>query len=382
MKKIIQFAISPGGVKKHVLLLSANVDKNRFKTIGIFSHKSLSEKWIKKGESEYKWFFDKNNVPYYILEIPRNINLLNDIKYFFKLIKILREEKPDVLHCHSSKPGILGRIAGKLTGVKIILYTPHSIYFSWQKGIKQKFFLLVEKILGHFCNYIIAVSNSEKELLDSSLQFNQKTIVVNNGIELEKIDNLNLNIAEMKKKENISTNLNVLLTLTRLSNQKDTLTLLKAIKIVKKEFSNFILLIAGNGEEKEELEEFVKKNQLEKYVKFLGWREDIFELISISDIGILSSKKEGLPYALLEFAAFKKPLIGSNTTGIKDCIIHNKNGYLFPIGDYKKLADYLLMLLKDKTKRISMGENGRRHVEENFNIYQMIEKLELLYDSA
>lgn len=382
MKKIVQFAISPGGVKKHVLLLSANIDKNRFKTIGIFSHESLSEKWIKKGESEYKWFFDKNNIPYYILEIPRNINLFDDVKYFFKLLTILKKEKPDVLHCHSSKPGILGRIAGKLTGVKIILYTPHSIYYSWQKGFSHKIFFLIEKILGYFCNYIIAVSNSEKELLDSTLKFNQKTVVVNNGIELEKIDNFELNVAQIKKKENISSDLIVLLTLTRLSKQKDTMTLLKAINIVKKKFTNFILLIAGNGEEREELETFVKKNQLEKYVKFLGWREDIFDLISISDIGILSSRKEGLPYALLEFAAFRKPIVGSNTTGIKDCIIHNKNGYLFSVGDYKKLADYLLFLLKDKDKRISMGEYGRRYVEENFNISQMIRKLERLYDSA
>ncbi len=380
MKKVIQFAISPGGVKKHIFLLSKNIDKKKFKTIGIFPHKNLSERWIKKGESEYKWFFDKYNIPYYILEIPREINIIKDFINFLKLIKILKKEKPDVLHCHSSKPGILGRIAGKIVGVKLIIYTPHSIYFSWQKGLKKYFFLYIEKFLGYFCDYIIAVSDSEKELLNSTLKFHNKIITINNGIDLNEIDSFKYSKKEIIKRLKIPENVKILLTLTRLSPQKDTLTLLKAIKVVKEKFSHFVLLIAGDGEERENLEKFVKKYNLEKYVKFLGWREDIYELISISDIGILSSKKEGLPYSLLEFSAFKKPLIGTNTIGIKDCIKHGENGFLFPVGDFKRLSNYLLFLLTDDELRKIFGEKGRKFIEQNFTIEQMIYKLEKIYE--
>ena len=379
MKKILIFSISPGGVKKHIEYIVSNIDKSKFEIIGAFPYENVQERWGKKGENEYRHFFEESSLKYYIIDIPHGIDFFKDLKAIIKLRKILKNEKSDILHCHSSMAGFIGRIAGKLSKVPSIIYTPHTVYYAWLKGLKKHIFYFAEKFLTKFTDVIIAVSPSEEEYLKKTLK-TDKVIRVNNGIDFDEIEKFKCNKLQIKKELNIPENRKTILTISRLSPPKDVFTILKAIKIVYSYYKNFVLLIAGDGEEKEEMQDFVKNENLTENVKFLGWREDIYNLICISDISILSSKREGLPYAVLEPSAFGKPVIGTYTTGIKDCIVHNETGFLFPVGDYNMLSKYILELLQNEKKCKRFGEKAKEFVKKNFNLKNMINSLEEIYE--
>jgi glycosyltransferase involved in cell wall biosynthesis len=133
--------------------------------------------------------------------------------------------------------------------------------------------------------------------------------------------------------------------------QKDQITILKAIKLVLKENKNIQLIIVGKGEKKIELNNYIFRNKLERYIKLVGYQDNPFKYIRIADLFILSSKYEGLPNVLIEAMFLKKSLISSDCpTGPKEILDNGNYGSLFKVGDYKLLAKSILNFKKNKKK--------------------------------
>jgi glycosyltransferase involved in cell wall biosynthesis len=172
------------------------------------------------------------------------------------------------------------------------------------------------------------------------------------------------------------------LSLARLEPQKDVLTLLRAFIRLSSQHPEAVLLLAGGGTDSQikEAESLIEEAGLSRRAFLLGWRDDPDLLLSATDIAVLSTNLEGLPYALLEAMAAGKPLVGSRAQGVVDCIVDGQNGYLFDIGDIDSCSVCLSRLLRDSTLRVRLGAAGREYVLENFSLKTMLDKTEELYD--
>ncbi|MEW6263003.1 MAG: glycosyltransferase family 4 protein [Thermodesulfobacteriota bacterium] len=376
--KVIQFTVSAGGVKKHLVDLVSNLDRSRFEVVGLFPHKLLWDKVFSLESEKYKDIFQQLGLPYHLLETPRGLNPPRDLISLLKLIRIIRREKPDVLHTHSSKAGAIGRLAGWLCRVPLILYTPHCMYYQLAAGWKRRLFFWIEKALAGLGHYLIAVSPSEYEELARDFG-KQRVILIPNGLDLDSIHVPPGAKAALWASLKLKETDKIVLSVTRLSPQKDVLTLLKAAEVLKKDLPEAVFLIAGDGELAEELKAYAQQAGLETTVRFLGWREDVYALLDLCQVKVLTSLAEGLPYAVLEASALAKPVIGAGSTGLRDCIVPGRTGFLFPPGDYLTLARYIKNILLDPDLAVSLGRNGRGFVEEKFSLKAMIRKTEELY---
>lgn len=284
----------------------------------------------------------------------REINLQKDIKALLEIKKILREEKPDIVHLHSSKAGALGRLA--YTGKKIkMFYNPHGFSFLKQDDskIKRKIYWLIEKIISLFnkkCT-IIGCSNGEYK---EARKINRNSVCINNGIDIAKLDRETANFKE--KKINFD-NLKIC-TVGRIGYQKNP----EMFNKIAEKFPDFKFTWIGDGE---------LRNQLSSSNIFItGWqtRKNVLEILNEQDIFILCSLWEGLPISLLEAMYLKKICIVSDCIGNRDVIIDQKNGFLS-----KSLDEYIYVIDKISNQEIRYM-NTYEYVKANFSINEMINK--------
>jgi glycosyltransferase involved in cell wall biosynthesis len=383
-KKIIFFSVSGAGVKRNIIDIALNLDKEKYEVIGVFPDKLFSS--VVRGDSQctYKEIFNRAGLKCHILEIPRELSPLIDMKAVWHLRKILKIERPDIVHCHSSLAGALGRLAvlGLCKVKPKIVYTPHLMYYECSKGLKKSIYWCIEKLLWPLADAIIAVGRSEYEVLNKDFAPAKRLYRINNGIDVvEGVSNVS------NAKERLSNELDIkgdsifILSLARLEPQKDVLTLLKAFISVTTQQPDAVLLLAGGGTESQikEAKRLIEEAGLSRRAFLLGWRDDIDLLLSAADIAVLSTNLEGLPYALLEAMAAEKPLVGSLAQGVVDCIIDGYNGYLFDVGDVESCAVYLTRLLRDPVLRRRLGAAGKEYALKNFSLKTMLNETEELY---
>lgn len=285
----------------------------------------------------------------------REIFLSKDIKALFEVIKILRKEKYDVIHLHSSKAGFLGRVAAKLVGQsKNVIYTTHGISFLRQdiSNSKLKLFILLEKI-GEVCGgQTIACSKSEAEFIKS------KGIAceyINNGIKIDE------NFVKQPKKDNVIRMINV----GRITEQKNP----KLFNEIAKEFIHnpkikFIWI--GEGEDRKQLSS--------ENIEITGWlsQEQVKERLKEADIYLSTSKWEGLSLAVLQAMNYELPLVLSNCIGNIDLVEENING-----NTYKEISE---AIKKIKELKIERGKKSLILLKEKFNIGNMVKIYKNFYE--
>lgn len=291
----------------------------------------------------------------------REISLKDDFLALKELINLLKKEKFDVIHLHSSKAGFLGRVAARICNQQNrIIYTTHGISFS-RKDIsnrKLKLYILLEKI-GSLCGgRTIACSKSEAEFIQSK---GIKCSYINNGI---KIKDKFLRIGN-KEVEELK-----IVTVGRITVQKDPELFNKiAENFIENKDIRFIWI--GDGELKEQLSS--------KNIEITGWlkQENVQKQLMRGDIYLSTSSWEGLPIGVLQGMENKLPIILSNCNGNKDLVEENYNGFLFK--DKEQAIEKIKFLIKDKEKIKELGENSYLLLKKEFDIQNMIEKYKILY---
>jgi len=309
----------------------------------------------------YEEYFNKNIKLIKINNFVRELHLLKDIKAFFEVRKIIKEEKPDIVHMHSSKAGGIGRLA--ISSKKVdLFYTPHSYSFSKkdESGLKIKLYKLIEKILGMRNCVTIACSKSEYE---QSLKVTKKSMYINNGIDIDDIDNIIQNEPERV----LDTKKLKICTVGRIANQKNPELFNKiAEKLPNNEF-NWI----GDGE---------LKNMLKSpNINILGWcdRDESIKKLYQNDVFILPSLWEGLPITLLEAMYLKKICIVSNVAGNKDVIKNEMDGFICNTEDdycniIKRIENDeldLSILVNRAREKIELEHNADRVAEKYLEVY-------------
>lgn len=380
-KTIFQFAISAGGVKRHVLDLCLGLDANRFRCVGIFPDKLMCQTVLQDESSKYQQTFRKYHLACRTLEVPRHIDIPKIIIAALRLAALLRSENAMVLHCHSTMAGFVGRLACLLAPRCRLVYTHHSPYFLLLEGKKRRFFRMIEKLLLYLTDAVIAVSDSEYRDLRRELGTDFRMALIRNGVDVEGLSSRVVDRAAVCSSLGIAPKSKILLSPARLEYPKDNQTLIAAMQRLSHRHPDVVAVFAGEGPERKALESAAHAAGLAGKALFLGWRDDLMDIMAACDVIVLSSFGEGLPYALLEASAMKKPLVGSICRGIVDIIRHETNGFLFPLGDAAALSGYLDRLFSDSDLSRRMGENGFAHISRDFNRISMVRQTGELYDT-
>ena len=294
-------------------------------------------------------------------KLERDISITKEISSFFQILKFLREEKPDIFHINSSKMGGLGGLAGRLTGVKKIIFTSHGWAFNeprpdWQK-ILIKLLAWMTVLLSH---KTICVSEKTKEQIAGWPFIKNRLTVIYNGISRFSLD----------------PNENKLLTVGTIAE----LHRIKGLDILLKAWSKFIrkhparLLIVGEGEERKNLENMAHNLGISGSVDFKGFVSDARSFLSHFDIFVLASRSENLPYAILEAGLAGLPVVATSVGGIPEIIESGINGVLVPPEDSEALFSTLILLAEDNALRKRLGTNLRASIQENFSFEKMLEQ--------
>ncbi len=290
---------------------------------------------------------------------------LRAVKYMLKLIK---DEKVDIINTHSGKDSFLAGIAGKLSRKKpAVVRTRHLAL-----PITSKF------TYKYLCDKIVTVSEYVREYLISESISPEKIVAIPTGIELEKFNPDKVS-SNLKQQLGISAENPLVGTVSILRKKKGHHILLDAIPLILKKIPECVFVIVGDGPQKENILAKIKSMNLTDKVFLLGLREDISQIIKSIDLFVLPTLQEALGTAFLEAMAMKKTVIGTNVDGVKEVIKDGINGHLVEPNNPSQLAEAVVKILKNPQKSIEMGIQGRKIVEEKYTVEKMCKSMYELY---
>jgi glycosyltransferase involved in cell wall biosynthesis len=315
-----------------------------------------------------------------IPSLVRKIDLVQDLRAFFSLWRLMIQERPAIVHTHTSKPGILGRWAAKMASVPIIVHTPHGHVFYGHFGpLASRFFLLVERLMAFITDRMIALTEGERnDYIALSVSNPDKIVTIHSGVEINRYMAVQVNIQEKKRSLGLNPKGLVIGTVGWLLPIKGPMHLLRAMSFVWQSHPGTGLVYVGKGDLEKELREEAFRMGVSERVSFLGWRDDVPEIMQLLDIFVLPSLNEGMGRVLVEAMAAGKPIVASNVGGIPDLVIRGENGLLVPAADTKALASGIEFFITNPEKRREMGEKGRK-MAIRYGSDSMVQKIDQLY---
>lgn len=313
------------------------------------------------------------------------LNFLHDPIVLLKLIKLLKKKHYDIVHTHTTKAGILGRIAAYISGVPVIVHGLHgSTFQAFNSGLLNWLLFLFERLTGRFTDSYISVSKvlSEK-YVERGIGKKENYHTVYSGMELTKFYHARDVISYQEKYEELGINTGDFLigNVARLESRKGHKFLLDAFKnVIKKQKDGHLkLLIIGEGNKREYLENYVKELNLGEKVIFTGYRKDVEELMAVMDIFVLTSLREGLPRVLVQAAAVGMPSVAFNVDGVSEIIKDNYNGFLVEAKDLGQLENRIVKYMNNKELVLLHGRNGREFIENKWSIKGMVDRIDKIY---
>lgn len=314
-----------------------------------------------------------------ITHFMRNVSLYDDIRAFFELVRIVRTERPHILHVTSSKAGGLGALAGRVVGVPRIVFTSHGLVYDeswrpfWQRALLY-LFTWCTMLLAHVSIYI---SKETYERARRMPFMRNRVYLIYNGImrpEFLTRDDARRTLAGDSASRTVWIG-----TIAELHPNKNLALLIDAVGILRARGVTVETWLIGDGEERAHLEEHAHALGVAPAVHCTGYIEHAARLLSAFDIFVLPSKKEGLPYVLLEAGMAHLAVVGSNISGINEIIENGVSGELI-LHDSTALADVLERLVKEPGTCAAYGTALARRVEERFSITRMYDDTRRLYE--
>ncbi|MGA3206900.1 MAG: glycosyltransferase family 4 protein [Syntrophales bacterium] len=372
-----------GGAAENTYLTIKGLDKNRYEVIlirGLSYESNMGTSETRAVESSLEEA-GRNGVKIFTIpELVRRIDPFNDFKTFLKLIRIFRQERPHIVHTHTSKSGILGRWAALVVGVPVIIHTPHGhVFWGYFNRWKTKLYVLLERLTATVTNKIVTLTEQEKkDHVRYRIAGENKFAVIHSGVDLSKFSNVQEHGTEMKKKLGIPEQTFVVGTVGRLTAIKGHKYLIEAAARILPKIPQIVFVFLGDGELMNELKMQAALAGIGDKVKFLGWLPNIAEFMSTFDIFVLPSLNEGMGKVLVEAMAARKPIIASDIGGISDLVIHGKNGLLVAPMNSDALANSIELVLRNSQTRTNMGEEGQR-LSQKYDVNSMISKIDGLY---
>ena len=320
--------------------------------------------------------------PFRIVEIPemvREVSPFKDHRALRRLRAFFREEKFDVVHTHSSKAGIIGRIAARQAGVPVVVHTVHGQAFhAYEKPWKKLLYITAERIAAKYCDKIYAVAQAMiDQCVEAKVAPREKYMVVYSGMDTAAFVNAKRDM-ELRKSLGIPENARVIATVARLFPMKGYEEMLPAAERLVKEFPDLHFLPVGDGPMYDELQKEIAARQMSDRFHFAGLvpPHKVCDYIAQADLLWHLSLHEGLPRAVVQALAVGIPAIGYKLDGTPEVVLNGETGYVTAPRDVDAVVKYSHELLSDSALRQKMGENGRALVVERFAWRRMADILE------
>lgn len=320
--------------------------------------------------------------PVYIVpSLVRDIRPFSDLRAFISLYTLMVKGGFDVVHCHTSKGGFLGRVAARLANARVIIYSPHGDIFEGYFGKTKTFaFTALERFAARFTDKIITLTkNGIHPYLKAGIGKESQYDFIYNGVDVASLEKKKCDKIQKRRELGIDAGSFVVVTAGRLVPVKGQAYLISALGEIVKEAPNVLLVILGDGELRSSLEEQARALKREDRVLFLGMRNDVPEIVSCSDVFALPSINEGFGVALLEAMAVKCPIVATDVGGVPEVILDGVTGILVPPKDPAQLAKGILKLIKDPQLSARLAESGYQRLKTLFDIQNTVSKMELLY---
>lgn len=325
------------------------------------------------------WFRERIASPaIHIVDLPmaREIQPLVDTWSFVRLARLCRQVRPTVIHLHSSKAGFLGRVAGRLMGVPIVVYTPHCWSFQSVPGWKRRFYVMLERFASRFCDMTVAVSTREvDEALALRVLRPERIRVIHNGVPpFASTSTLPPSVNDL-----VAGTRKLIVSAGKLSEPKAYHHLVEAMEFVLAQEPDARLVVAGDGPLAGNLRSQVEAQGLTGEVHFVGELDGVAPLLDRASLFVLSSLWEGLPYVILEAMSAALPVVTTDVGGCPELVIDSKTGLIVPPAQPRKLADAILSVLRDSDRGASMGAAGRDRALKEFGMDRWLDENEAVY---
>ena len=364
-----------GGATENTLLTTSMVDKK------LFESSILSGKKCDGDETIFEDIEKRGVRITFLPELVRKINPFQEIVSLFKMVAFIRAGNYDIVHTHSSKAGIIGRIASRICKVPVIIHTIHGWSFNDRMhGFQRALFIRLERFTGRFTDGLIAVTSEDiRKGLKNNIGKKDMYTVIRSGIELQKFVPLeDPERSEMRRRLGISINELVVGTVGRFSKQKDPETFLRMASIVAGRMPDVKFVMVGDGEKKSTVQKMINNLKLDERVLLLGVRKNVNKILPIFDLFVLTSLWEGLPRVVIEAMSVGKPVVATAVDGTVEVVRDGITGFLTPPGDPSRIAERVITALKDGELRKKMGEKGKAAVNP-FDARTMVSDIENLY---
>lgn len=316
-------------------------------------------------------------------EMGRSINPFSDIIAFWKLYKLIRKGRYHIVHTHSSKAGVLGRLAAWLAGTPIIVHTLHSLVFhEYQPWIVNRSWWLAKKVCAPVTDFYISVSEIiVKKAIASGIAEPERFRTIYSGMELDWFLNAKFDADAVKREFGIPLDAPVVGKIARLFPLKGHDQLMDAAPEIVRRVPKVRFFLIGDGMLLEHLQERARGYGILENFVFAGLidRTRIPEMISAMDVVVHTSLREGLARVLPQSLAMGKPCVSFDIDGAPEVVIDDYTGYLVKAFDNVGLADRIAHLLEDKQLRERLGANGREHVDPNFRTEKMVADISEVY---
>lgn len=353
-----------GGAQKNVLDLAAGIDRSRF-SISIFTAREgelMADALALPGISVRRSRF-----------LERAVNPLKDLCALLELWVFIRRRRIQLVHTHSSKAGIIGRMAAALAGVRCVCHTVHGWSFNDRQSAAGRFFrVAAEKMVcGATRRFIVASRHDREKGIAYGLGSAADYAVIRYGIRRKDFGRGRAAGAQDETAPVIGT-------VACLKPQKAPQDFVRLAGLVCREFPRARFVLAGDGILRRDIARLIRRQGLDGNFVLAGWRRDIPEFLAGLDIFCLTSLWEGLPIAVIEAMASSLPVVCTDTGGVRELVDDGANGFIVPPGDMEAMAAVIVRLIKDKGLREAMGRKAAALPEE-YDAAAMVRRTEQVY---
>jgi glycosyltransferase involved in cell wall biosynthesis len=313
--------------------------------------------------------------------IDRPVNIARDLSGLFRLICYLNRNEYQIVHTHTSKGGIIGRLAAWLTNVPVIIHTTQGYAFRdyAQNGFQRWFFLWLEKIATQCCDLIISANQEDRQLaIELGIAYESKIVHIPNGIDLTEIDASPMP-SDIYATLGAQSGRKIVGTMARLAPQKGIEFFLEAASEVIRVDPTVQFIVVGEGPQRADLEALSK--QMGINVMFVGFRSDWIQVLRVMDVFVMPSLWEGLPMTLLGAMATSRPIVATRIKGITDACGNHKVARLVEPKDSHAIAQGIIGFLQDDSMSMTYGFAARKRVEEEYSESVINAKIWQLYAS-
>lgn len=302
-----------------------------------------------------------------------------DLEMIRWLRQIIIREQIDIVHAHQYTPLFYTVPAALLSRRKKVIYTEHGRFHPEYKSWKRS---LLNPLLAIGVHHLVSISEATAQAMATYDNFPLHRIkVIHNGINCTVVQP-NINLQAKRRELGLSPTCRIIGTAARLNSIKNIPMMLRGLKLVLEKVPNTYLVIAGQGEEEQELKDLARELEIAEHVKFIGLRFDLPEIYQLFDVFLLTSFSEGISVTLLESMNYGIPAVVTEVGGNKEVLVEGETGFLVAVDDDKLFVQRVCELLQNAKLAASLGEAARRRLGIEFSLQGMMDKYLQLYSSG